>query len=206
MFDIIIHPLISGFDGTNILLACLAGHLTIFAFGYPYVYRSVNNLSNISTILTQRVKNNKWRKNYSIFIIVIFILNLIALSFSNIEIVSILSCIFLLFHIFYVMILYQIIENVTIDPFKIVINKNINGENSEINVPSELENDSILVIELICYATKNTINEDVLQKYFTWLIDATFHIFKEYNINKFSSLLGIMPKDQETVFFNIIKN
>lgn len=205
MFDIIIHPLISGFDGINILLACLAGHLTIFAFGYPYVYRSVNNLSNISTILTQRVKNNKWRKNYSIFIIVIFILNLIVLSFSNIEIISILSCILLLFHIFYVMILYQIIENVTIDPFKIVINKNINGKNSEIEVPSELENDSILVIELICHATKNTINDDVLKKYFTWLIDATFHIFKKYNINKFSSLLGIMPKDQETVCLTLSK-
>ena len=81
MFDIIIHPPISGFDGTNILLACLAGHLTIFAFGYPYIYRAISNLSNISTILTQRVKNNKWRKYYSIFIIAIFILNLVALLF-----------------------------------------------------------------------------------------------------------------------------
>ena len=85
MFDIIIHPPISGFDGTNILLACLAGHLTIFAFGYPYIYRAISNLSNISTILTQRVKNNKWRKYYSIFIIVIFILNLVALLFLKIQ-------------------------------------------------------------------------------------------------------------------------
>ena len=183
MFDIIIHPPISGFDDTNILLACLAGHLTIFAFGYPYVYRSVNNLSNISTILTHRVKNNKWRKYYSIFIIVIFILNLVALLFSNKEIISTLSCVLLFIHIWYVMILYQIIENITIEPFEVVINKNINGKNSEIKVPSELENDSILVIELIYYATKNTINDDVLKKYFIWLIDATFHLFNEYDIH-----------------------
>lgn len=161
MFDVIIHPPISGFDGTNILLACLAGHLTIFAFGYPYVYRSVNNLSNISVILTQRVKNNKWRKFYSIFIITIFISNLIVLFFSNIKIISALSCGFLFLHILYVMNLYQIIENVTIDPFETVVNNNIHDVDSTIQVQSELENDSILVIELICYATKNTINEDV---------------------------------------------
>ena len=205
MFDIIIHPPISGFDGINILLACLAGHLTIFAFGYPYVYRSVNNLSNISTILTHRVKNNKWRKYYSIFIIVIFILNLVALLFSNKEIISTLSCVLLFIHIWYVMILYQIIENITIEPFEVVINKNINGKNSEIKVPSELENDSILVIELIYYATKNTINDDVLKKYFIWLIDATFHLFNEYDIKRFDSLFGIMPKDQEIVFSTLSK-
>ncbi len=205
MFDIIIHPPISGFDGTNILLACLAGHLTIFAFGYPYIYRAISNLSNISTILTQRVKNNKWRKYYSIFIITIFISNLIVLFFSNIKIISALFCFFLFLHILYVMNLYQIIENVTIDPFETVVNKNIHDAYSTIQVPSELENDSILVIELICYATKNTINEDVLKKYFTWLIDATFHIFNEYDIKKFNNLLGIMPKEQETVFSTLLK-
>lgn len=205
MFDVIIHPPISGFDGTNILLACLAGHLTIFAFGYPYVYRSVNNLSNISAILTQRVKNNKWRKFYSIFIITIFISNLIVLFFSNIKIISALSCGFLFLHILYVMNLYQIIENVTIDPFETVVNNNIHDVDSTIQVPFELENDSILVIELICYATKNTINEDVLKKYFTWLIDATFHIFNEYDIKNFNNLLGILPKEQETVFSTLLK-
>ena len=92
MLDFIIYSPVSGFDGTNILLACLAGHLTIFAFGYPYIYRAISNLSNISTILTQRVKNNKWRKYYSIFIIAIFILNLVALLFYNIKIISTFSC------------------------------------------------------------------------------------------------------------------
>lgn len=205
MFDIIIHPSISEFDGTNILLACLAGHLTIFAFGYPYIYGAISNLSNISTILTQRVKNNKWRKYYSKFIIAIFILNLIALLFSNREITSALSCVFLFIHICYVMILYQIIENIIIDPFEVVINKNINEENSEIKVPSELENDGILVVELICHATQNTINYDVLKKYFTWLIDATFHLFNEYDIKRFDSLFGIKPKDQETVYSTLLK-
>ena len=44
MFDIIIDPPISGFDGTNILLACLAGHLTIFAFGYTQINSEVGKV------------------------------------------------------------------------------------------------------------------------------------------------------------------
>lgn len=205
MFDIIIDPPISGFDGTNILLACLAGHLTIFAFGYPYIYRAISNLSNISTILTQRVKNNKWRKYYSIFIIVIFILNLVALLFFNIEIISTLSCVFLLFHILYVMILYQIIENVTIDPFKIVINKNTHNVDFTIQVPSELENDITLIIDLICYFEKSTYSQTDESNYFIWLINATIFKLKNFDTSKYDPFIGLKPDNYKTLFSGLYK-
>ena len=110
MFDIIIQPQVTEFNGSNILLACLAGHLTIFAFGYPYIYRAINNLSNISSILTDRIKNNCWRKLYSYFIIATFILNLSLLFMAQIKGCSIFSCITLLLHIFYIMYLYKIMN------------------------------------------------------------------------------------------------
>ena len=53
MFDIIFQTTKSC-DGTNILLSCFAGNLTIFAFGFPYIYRAISNLSRISIILTTR--------------------------------------------------------------------------------------------------------------------------------------------------------
>ena len=205
MFDIIIHPPISGFDGTNILLACLAGHLTIFAFGYPYIYRAISNLSNISTILTQRVKNNKWRKYYSKFIIVIFILNLVALLFSNIEIISTLSCVFLLFHILYVTILYQIIENVTIEPFKTVINKNTHNVDFTIQVPSELENDITLIIDLICYFEKSTYSQTDESNYFIWLINATIFKLKNFDTSKYDPFIGLKPDNYKTLFSGLYK-
>lgn len=205
MFDIVIQPQVTEFNGSNILLACLAGHLTIFAFGYPYIYRAINNLSNISSILTDRIKNNCWRKLYSYFIITTFILNLSLLFMAQIKGCSIFSCITLLLHIFYIMYLYKIIENVSIDPFESVINKNIHEQDSKIDFAKDFENDVSLIIDLICYATKNTFSEPNLKKYFTWLVDASFHSYKNYNIKKFDSLLGIMPEDQEIMFLVLTK-
>lgn len=205
MFDIIIHPPIAEFDGTNILLACLAGHLTIFAFGYPYIYRAINNLSNISTILTERAKNNKCRNYYSKIVIGIFILNLIALHFSNKEIASILSCIFLLFHILYIMVLYQIIENVTIDPFKIVINKDAHNTDFTIQVPSELENDITLIIDLICYYEKSTHGQIDESNYFIWLINAAIFKLKKINTSEYDPFIGFKPDSYKTLFSTLYK-
>ncbi|MCD7878353.1 MAG: hypothetical protein LUG16_00285, partial [Candidatus Gastranaerophilales bacterium] len=205
MFDIVIQPFVAKFDGTNILLACLAGHLTIFAFGYPYIYRAISNLSNISVILTERLKNNKLRKYYSKFIIVIFTSNLVSLLFPNIGMISILSCAFLFSHIWYVMTLYQIIENVAINPFEIVVNKNIHDANAVIKVPNEIEKDIELVIDLICYSEKNCFTEPDIAKYFTWLIDVTFLKLKNYNIDKFDHLFCVMPEDSEILFSTLSK-
>ena len=205
MFDIIIHPPISGFDGTNILLACLAGNLTIFAFGYPYIYRAITNLSNISTILTNRIKNNNWRKYYSIFIIAIFVLNLIALRFSSKEITSVFSCAFLLFHILYVMKLYQIIENVTIEPFKTVINKDAHNSVFAIQIPSELENDITLMIDLICYFEKSTYSQADELDYFIWLINAAIFKLKNFDTSKYDPFIGLKPDNYKTLFSALYK-
>lgn len=205
MFDIIIQSQALEFNGLNIIMACLAGNLTIFAFGYPYIYRAINNLSNISSVLTNRIKNNCWRKFYSYFIITTFLLNLSLLFVYHIKVYSIISCINLFFHILYVMYLYKIIENVSIDPFESVINKNINGQDSKIDFTKDFENDVSLIIDLICYETKNTFSKQNLEKYFSWLVDASYHSYKNYDIRKFDSLLGIMPEDKEKMFLILNK-
>lgn len=205
MLDIVIQSSAVEFDGTNILLACLAGHLTIFAFGYPYIYRAISNLSNISNILTERIKSNIWRTLYSKFVIFSFVINLFSLLKVDLEIISIISCVFLLIHIIYVMNIYKIIENVVIKPFEIVINKNINESNWKIENPKELENDIILVIDLICYAEKNSFNEPNLHKYFAWLINITFFKLKKYDITKFDYFLGILPKEHEELYSTLFK-
>ena len=205
MFDIIIHPPISGFDGTNILLACLAGHLTIFAFGYPYIYRAITNLSNISTILTNRIKNNSWRKYYSRFIIVAFVINLFSLLLPNIVVISIFSSIILFLHIVYVMHLYKIIENGISNPFELIINKDIHESNSQFKSIAELENDITLVIDLICYFEKNTFSEADELNYFIWLINATILKFKNFNTSNYDSLVGLNPNDYKTLFSTLHK-
>ena len=205
MFDIVIQPSIIEFDGTNILLACLAGHLTIFAFGYPYIYRAISNLSNISNILTERIKNNIWRNLYSKFIVCSFVINLFSLLKPNSEIISIILCVFLFLHIIYVMKLYKIIENVAIKPFEIVINKNINETNFKITKPKELENDIILVIDLICYTEKNSFNEPNLHEYFSWLINVSFFNFKKYDLSNFDYFFGVLPQDQKILYFTLFK-
>ncbi|MBO5435242.1 hypothetical protein J6A31_05415, partial [bacterium] len=205
MLDIVIQPSIVEFDGTNILLACLAGHLTIFAFGYPYIYRAISNLSNISNILTERIKNNIWRNLYSKFIVCSFVINLFSLLKPNSEIISIILCVFLFLHIIYVMKLYKIIENVAIKPFEIVINKNINETNFKITKPKELENDIILVIDLICYTEKNSFNEPNLHEYFSWLINISFFNFKKYDLANFDYFLGVLPQDQKILYFTLFK-
>lgn len=205
MLDIVIQPSVAEFDGTNILLACLAGHLTIFAFGYPYIYRAISNLSNISNILTERIKNNIWRTLYSKFVICSFVANFFSLLKPHLEIVGIISCAFLFLHIIYVMKLYKIIENVTIKPFEIVINKNINETDFKIKKPKELENDIILVIDLICYAEKNSFNEPNLHEYFSWLINITFFKLKEYNTTNFDYFWKISPEDQDVLYSTLFK-
>ena len=102
MFDIIFKTVPAFFDGTNILLSCLSCNIAIFAFGFPYIYRSVNDLSNISSILTNRLKNKTKRKIYPKFLFFIFILNAISLIFPDSIGWCILSVILLLLHILYI--------------------------------------------------------------------------------------------------------
>lgn len=200
MFDIVIQHSVMEFDGTNILLACLAGHLTIFAFGYPYIYRAISNLSTISTILTERLKNDNLRKHYSKFIIFAFITNLFFLLATYSKTISIFSCVILFLHIIYVIRLYKIIENNICNPFELVVNKNIHQENSQFKDIKELENDITLIIDLICYAEKTTSSEANVEKYFNWLTDAAFLNFKNFNIDNYNYFTGFKNEDFTKLF------
>lgn len=205
MFDFILHITPEKIDKANILLTCFAGNLTIFAFGYPYIYRAINNLDKISPILVQRIKNKKLHCYYTCFLIICFIYGALSLIWYQNIIFSIVAVLFLLMHIFYVMFLYYIIEDTIIKPFKIVINKNISKSDFKIKKPKELENDIILAIDLICYAEKNSFNEPNLHEYFSWLINITFLKFKNYNIAKFDYFWGVLPEDQEALYSTLFK-
>jgi len=205
MFDIVINALPKSIDSTNVLLTCLAGNLTIFAFGYPYIYRAINNLANISSILTNRVRGNIYFKFYPIYIIFLFILNAISLLWFDSIVWGVSSVILLLGHIFYIMALYHYIETKTLEPFKLVINKEINEHGLIIKKDKELENDINLVLDLICYAEKITINEPDLYKYFDWLTNVTFFNFKTFDNEKFDFLFGIKQKYYNGVFCTLYK-
>lgn len=205
MFDIIFQATSRPFDGTNIILSSLAGNLTIFAFGFPYIYRAINNLSKISNILTGRIKNKRWRIFYPWFLIVVFILNAVCLIWHTYKVFSIISIIFLLIHIVYVMNIYQIIENSILNPFAEIENNNISELDIKLKNKIELENDIVLVTDLICYYEKNSFNEPDLNKYFSWLIDITFLKFKEYNISNFDCFWGILPKEQDLLYSTLYK-
>lgn len=205
MFDIVINALPKSIDSTNVLLTCLAGNLTIFAFGYPYIYRAINNLANISSILTNRVRGNIYFKFYPIYIIFLFILNAISLLWFDSIVWCVCSVILLLGHIFYIMALYHYIETKTLEPFKLVINKEINEHGLIIKKDKELENDINLVLDLICYAEKITINEPDLYKYFDWLTNVTFFNFKTFDNEKSDFLFGIKQKYYNSVFCTLYK-
>lgn len=203
MFDIIFQTTKSC-DGTNILLSCFAGNLTIFAFGFPYIYRAISNLSRISIILTNRIKNNGWVKFYPWLLIISFVLNATFLAWYNNTVLCI-TVLLLLIHIIYVMLLYKIIENSILNPFNNVENKDIHKLDIKFRNEKELENDILLVTDLICYLEKNSFNEPDLQKYFSWLIDVTFFKFQKYDIKNFDYFLGILPKEQASLYSTLHK-
>lgn len=205
MFDFILHITPEKIDKANILLTCFAGNLTIFAFGYPYIYRAISNLDKISTILVKRIKNNKFYCYYTCFLIICFIYNGLSLIWHQNIIFSVVAVLFLLMHIFYVMFLYYIIESAIIKPFKIVINKNISESDFKIKKLKELENDIILVIDLICYTEKNSFNEPNLHEYFSWLINVSFFNFKKYDLANFDYFFGVLPQDQKILYFTLFK-
>ena len=205
MFDIVFKTVSEPFNGNNILLACFAGNLTIFAFGFPYIYRAISNLSRVSVILTNRIKNKRLRKFYPWFLIHIFIFNAISLIWSDLVIISILSVIFLLVHIVYVMNLYQMIENVIMNPFTEVVNKDINKENAKFKNIDEIENDIIFVTDLIYYSENNNLNEYKFSDFFSWLIDVTFLKFKEYDSSKLVDFWGLLSKEYEKLYSTLLK-
>lgn len=205
MFDVIITNIPRTIDTTSVLLTCLAGNLTIFAFGYPYIYRAINNLTNISSILSNRGKNNRYLKYYPIYITIVFILNIVSLVWFYSIIWCICSLILLLVHIFYIMGLYHYIETKTLEPFNLVINKNGPNQGLTIKNNKEFENDINLVLDLICYAEKITINEPDLNKYFEWLKDATLLNFKSFDDKKFDFLFGIKRQYYNSIFCTLYK-
>lgn len=205
MLDIVFQTAPEQIDNTSILLMCFAGNITIFAFGYPYIFRAINNLSIISSVLCNRVKNNRFIKFYSCFLIIVFILNAISLFFTKSINWSISLVIFLLIHICYVMSLYYFIENKLITPFNAIINKNIHEDNSKFKNLNELKNDIILVFDIINYLEKHSVKESEIIEYITWLIDVTILKFKNYNINKFDDFFGVESKEYENLFFVLLK-
>lgn len=205
MFDVVITNIPRTIDTTSVLLTCLAGNLTIFAFGYPYIYRAINNLTNISSILSNRGKNNRYLKYYPIYITVVFILNIVSLVWFYSIIWCTCSLILLLVHIFYIMGLYHYIETKTLEPFNLVNNKNVPNQGLTIKNNKEFENDINLVLDLICYAEKITINEPDLNKYFEWLKDVTLLNFKSFDDEKFDFLFGIKRQDYNSIFCTLYK-
>ncbi len=200
MFDIFFQTVPEQIDNTSILLMCFAGNITIFAFGYPYIFRAINNLSIISSILCDRVKNNRFIKFYTFFLLIVFIFNAISLFASKSINWSILLVGLLLIHIIYVMSLYYFIENRLITPFNAILNKDIHEANSTFKKSNELENDIILLIDIIYYFGKDSFKGSELQKYFDWLVDANFLKFKNYDITKFETFARINSEDKENLF------
>lgn len=206
MLDIVFQTVPEPIDNTSILLMCFAGNITIFAFGYPYIFRAINNLSIISSVLCNRVKNNHFIKLYSCFLIIAFLLNALSLFFSKSIGWSISLVVFLLIHICYIMGLYYFIENRLITPFNAIINKNIHKANSTLKNLSEFENDIILLFDIIYYLEKNSFKESELPKYFEWLIDATVLKFKNFDIEKFDDFFYIIiPEDNKKFFFILLE-
>lgn len=205
MFDIVFQTATKSFEGTNIILSCFAGNLTIFAFGFPYIYRAISNLSKVSVVLSNRIKNKGVRVFYPWFLMINFILNAVSLVWVHLVILSLLSVVGVLLHILYVMFLYQMVENSIMNPFVEVINDNIHNENAKFKDSKEIENDITLVIDLIYYSENNNLYEHRLADFFSWLIDVTILKFKEYDTSKLSAFWGLLPEEYDKLYSTLLK-
>lgn len=193
---------IENFNFNEIILSALAGNLTIFAFGYPYIYRAFGELSRISIILSERVKNKTIIKLYSPFVLTIIILNLISLMQSDSIIFCNLTIIYLLIHIIFIMLVYKTTEDYRREPYNALTYKDINNLKikQEESFEKDIENDTLLTIDLIYFFGKNTYPLEKLPLYFNWLINITYYKFAHFKKQNLNSLLLIDSKDSQWLF------
>lgn len=182
-----------------IALTVLAGNLTIFAFAYPYIYKSLDNIGKISEILLERVREKILIKYYWLFLLFLFAFDIISfILYFFIELLSpwiyVFMLIILLIHICYVMLLYEIIKKSYNQPLLFLKFNNLKNRTNN----REIKKDIGLLQDLFLFRLKTDLGKSEINKCTEYFINITKYILDKklsISIKKSSDKNSIMNMD-----------
>ena len=196
------------FDLLSIALFCITGNLSIFAFGYPYIYDAIEKLSEISKTISDKIRNYKRISWYKWGLGVIFASDLVFIGsivfFDSLYKIYLYFSIIVLFsHIIWVMKIYKFIFDIKNNPFSLIYNKKIKYKdfwivgNENINNKKGNNDDNIqLISDIILYKIKNDLDDErVGNVYIPYLIGLTAYKFdKILTDNKIDLIVDRLSK------------